>query len=114
MHSKNRDGREWISKETVLKDAITFARLSVIEPAEIAVHMSDPRVPGDDIARVVIKDRRQIHPSPANDLQIGEVSLPQLIDGCCFVSELLSSLDHDESRAGNQIKGFEQPIDRSL
>ena len=31
-------------KEAVLKDEITFARLSDIEPAEIAAHMSDPRV----------------------------------------------------------------------
>lgn len=44
MHSKNRDDREWILKETDLKGEITFARLSEIETTEIAVHMSDPRV----------------------------------------------------------------------
>ena len=59
------------------------------------------QLPGDDIARVVIKDRRQIHPAPADDLQIGEVGLPKLIDGACFVSKLISGLDNDERRAGN-------------
>lgn len=31
-------------KDTALKDEITFARLSEIAPAEIAAHMSDPRL----------------------------------------------------------------------
>ena len=31
-------------KEVILKTEITFARLSEIEPTEIAAHMSDPRV----------------------------------------------------------------------
>ena len=31
-------------KETTLKSEITFARLSEVEPTEIAAHMSDPRV----------------------------------------------------------------------
>jgi hypothetical protein len=37
------------------------------------------QLPGDDIARVIIEDRRQVHPTPTNDLQINEVGLPQLI-----------------------------------
>ena len=37
------------------------------------------QLPGDDIARVIIEDRRQVHPTPTNDLQISEVGLPQLI-----------------------------------
>lgn len=31
-------------KDAILKEEITFARLSEIEPTEIAAHMSDPRV----------------------------------------------------------------------
>lgn len=31
-------------KEAMVKDRITFARLSEIEPTEIAAHMSDPRM----------------------------------------------------------------------
>ena len=35
--------------------------------------------PGDDVARVVIQDRRQVVPAPAHHLQVGEVGLPQLV-----------------------------------
>jgi glycosyltransferase involved in cell wall biosynthesis len=31
------------------------------------------QLPGDDVARVVVEDGRQIEPSPADDLEIGEV-----------------------------------------
>ena len=37
-------GAKWASKDAVLEHAITFTRLSNIEPTEIADHMSDPRV----------------------------------------------------------------------
>lgn len=37
-------GRDWKPEEAIVTDDITFARLSEIEPAEIAAHMSDPRV----------------------------------------------------------------------
>jgi hypothetical protein len=37
-----------------------------------------------------------------------------LIDRRGLVPELISRLDDDERRAGNQIKGFEQAIDGSL
>jgi hypothetical protein len=35
---------DWTKKEHILKNQITFVRLAEIEPTEIAVHMSDPRV----------------------------------------------------------------------
>ena len=70
--------------------------------------------PGNDIARVVIKDRGQIHPAPANHLQVCEVRLPQLIDGGGVVLELICRLDDDEGRTGDQVMGFEQAVDGRL
>jgi hypothetical protein len=61
--------------------------------SDIACLHGRAQLPGNDIARVIIKDGPQIHPTPANNLQIGEVGLPQLVDGCCLVSKLIGSLD---------------------
>ena len=36
-------------------------------------------LPCDDIAREVVKHRRQIYPSPADDLEVGKVGLPHLV-----------------------------------
>jgi hypothetical protein len=37
--------------------------------------------PGHDVAREVVEHRRQVVPAPASDLEVGEVRLPELIDG---------------------------------
>ena len=34
------------------------------------------QLPGDDVARVVVEHGGQIHPAPANDLEVSEVGLP--------------------------------------
>ena len=49
-----------------------------------------------------------------DDLQIGEVRLPQLVDGCGFVFELARRLYNDEGWAGDQIVRLQDPIRRSL
>ena len=72
------------------------------------------KLPRDDVAAVIIKDRAEIKPAPANDLEIGEVRLPQLVDGRGFVFELVGRLDHDEGRTGDQVVRFQDPICRSL
>ena len=72
------------------------------------------KLPRDDVAAVIIKDRAEIEPSPADDLQIGEVGLPELVDGGGFVFELARSLDHDEGWTGDQVMCFQDPIRRSL
>ena len=63
------------------------------------------------IAREVIQDRRQVHPTPADDLQVREVCLPHLVDGRGLVFELASSLDDDEGRTGDQVVSLEKPLD---
>ena len=56
-----------------------------------------PQVPRSE----VIKDCAEIKPAPARDLQVSEVGLPQLVDGCGFVLELVSGFHHDKGRTGN-------------
>ena len=62
---------------------------------------SGAKLPRDDVAAVIIKDRAEREPPPADDLQIGEVSLPKLIDRRGFVFELARGLDHDKGWAGD-------------
>ena len=72
------------------------------------------QLPGDDVAGEVVEYRRQVEPSPADDLEIREVRLPELIWCRRLILELVRGLHHDEGRAGDQIVGLEQPIDRCL
>ena len=88
---------------------------------------SGAKLPRDDVAAVIIQashglranhcqliDRAEIKPAPAYDLEIGEVGLPQLIDGRRLGFELTGRFDHNESRTGDQIVCLQYPIRRSL
>ena len=61
-------------------------------------HVLGPHVgaqlPGDDVARVVIEHGRQIHPAPADDLELGEVGLPHLVRPGGLGMEAIGRLDH--------------------
>jgi len=50
------------------------------------------KLPRHDVAAVIIKDCAKIEPAPAENLDVGKVGLPKLIDGCRFVFELVCSL----------------------
>ena len=52
--------------------------------------------------------------SPANDLQVGKIRLPLLIDGRGLVCELAGGLHDDEGRTGDQSVGFEKPVNRDF
>jgi len=52
-----------------------------------------------------------MEPALADDLEVGEVSLPQLVRCRGFVLELIRRLDDDEGWAGDQVVGLEQPVD---
>lgn len=41
------------------------------------------RDPGDDVARVIVEDRGQVYPAPADDHEVGEVDLPHLVRPGC-------------------------------
>ena len=69
-------------------------------------------LPGDDVTAVVVQNCAEIEPAPTDYLQVSEVCLPKLVNGRGLILELVGGLDHDESRAGDQIMGFQDPIDR--
>ena len=52
------------------------------------------KLPGHDVAAVIIKDCAEIEPAPTEDFDVCEVGLPKLIDGCRFVFELVGGLAH--------------------
>ncbi len=72
------------------------------------------QLPGDYVAREVVEHGRQIHPAPPDDLEVGEVGLPHLVRSCGLRVELVSRLDHDIGRAGDQVVGLEQPVNRGF
>ena len=67
-------------------------------------------LPSDDVAAVVVEDRGQIEPAPADNLEIGEVRLPQLVRSGCLVAELIGRADHHMGRSCDQVFGFEKAI----
>ena len=72
------------------------------------------KLPRDDVAAVIIEDCAEIVQAPLDDLEVGEVGLPKLIDGRRLVFELVGRLNHNEGGTGDQIVRFQDPIRRSL
>ncbi len=67
-------------------------------------------LPGDNVAAVIVEDRAEIEPAPSQYLELGEVGLPKLVDGRCFVLELIGRLQDNERRAGDQVMRFERAV----
>ena len=67
--------------------------------------------PGDDVSAVVVEDGREIKPAPADDLQVGEVGLPELVRSDCLVPELIGRADYHVGRGRDQVLGAENAID---
>jgi hypothetical protein len=59
------------------------------------------KLPGDDVAREVVEHRRQIHPAPPNDLEVGKIGLPHLVRPGGFGVERIGGFHHDVCRAGD-------------
>ena len=47
------------------------------------------QLPGDNVTRVVIEDGGEVVPAPADDLEISEVGLPELVGRSRLVLELV-------------------------
>lgn len=47
------------------------------------------KLPCDNVSAVVAQDRREVEPAPADDLQVGEVGLPELVRSRGHVLELV-------------------------
>ena len=71
-------------------------------------------LPGDDIAREIVQNGREIEPAPADDLQISEIGLPELVRPGCLLLELICRFDHREGWADDQVMGYEQAIATKL
>ena len=69
------------------------------------------KLPGDDVSAVVVEDGREIKPTPADDPQVCEVGLPELVRPDCLVPELIGRADHYVGRGRDQILGAENAID---
>ena len=67
-------------------------------------------LPGDDVAAVVVEDGRQVEPPPADDLEIGEVGLPELVGSRRLVPELIRSPHHHVGWSRDQVFGFENAV----
>jgi hypothetical protein len=70
--------------------------------------------PGNDVAAVIVEDRREIEPTPADDLQIGEVGLPELVRPGGLLVELICRADHGEGWAGDEVMCLQKPVDTGL
>lgn len=46
---------------------------------------------GDDVPAVIVDNRAEVKPSTSHHLDVGEVSLPKLVDCCRLVLELIGS-----------------------
>lgn len=66
--------------------------------------------PRDDVATVVIQDRAEIIPTPTDDLEVGEVCLPHLVDCCGFVFKLVSRFDDNIIGRGDQIRRLQDTV----
>ena len=63
------------------------------------------QLPGDDVARVIVEDGGQVKPSPADDLQVSEVGLPELVRRGRLIHELIRSLNDDMGWTGDEGPG---------
>lgn len=70
--------------------------------------------PGDDIAGVINEDGRQVIPTPADDLEAGEVGLPQFVDQERWILELVTGLHQDVGGIGDQVFDLQDAIDRGF
>ena len=82
-----------------------FDRISHVLSAHVRAEF-----PRDDVAAVVIQDRAEIIPTPADDLEVGKVGLPHLVDCRGFVLELIGRFDHYVIRRSDQVSCFENAI----
>ena len=63
---------------------------------------------------VIVEDRGQIEPAPADHLEVGEIGLPQLVGSRCLVPEIIRSPDYHVGGSGDQVFGFENAVGREF
>jgi len=70
----------------------------------------DGQPPTDDVTRVIIQNRRQEIPAPANDAEVGKIRLPQLMYPRGRMLELIRGCKHGKLRTRDQIMGLENAV----
>ena len=74
---------------------VTTGRLQ--SQVERVSHVLSPHIgaeiPLDGVAAVIVQDRAEIEPAPAQNFEVGKVSLPELVNGRSFVFELAGGRD---------------------
>ncbi len=63
------------------------------------------------MARVIVQNAPQVIPSPTDDLEVGEVRLPQLVHSHCRMPEAVRGSHHDVAGTRNQIVALEGAVD---
>ena len=69
------------------------------------------KLPGNDVATVIVQDRAELEPPPADDLEISKIGLPELVWPGRLVPELVGCGHHHIGRAGDQVVGLKDAID---
>ena len=64
------------------------------------------KLPRNDVTAVVVENRAEIEPAPAENLDVRKICLPKLVDPSRLVLELIGCLDDDEGRTCDQIMGL--------
>jgi len=70
--------------------------------------------PGQDVARIVVQHGAEIVVAPIDHLELGEISLPQLVDLLGRFVELVLGTNDLKHRAGDQIIALEDAIHARL
>ncbi len=65
---------------------------------------------GDDVAGVIVQDRRQVIPAPADNPEISEVGLPEFVHTPGRMLEAIAGRHDDVSRAGDQVAPLQNPV----
>ncbi len=62
--------------------------------------------------RPFVEYRRQIQPAQTDDLQVSKIGLPHRVGSGGLSMEVIDRLEHRIYRAGDQIMGLEQKLNR--
>ena len=66
--------------------------------------------PGQNVTGKIVQNGTQIVPPPTDDLELGEIRLPHLIDPFSRGLELITRSDQVKGRTGNEVEAFQDAI----
>ena len=72
------------------------------------------QLPSQDVARVIIQNRGQIEPAPADGFEVSKVGLLQLVRRRRRVDEPDRRLHQDLGRTNDQVMSLQKTVDRGF